>query len=355
MAIEFAADMNSAQIIKVVGVGGGGSNAVNRMIDAGLQGVDFLVINTDKQALTLSKAAHKIQIGEKITQGKGAGADPEVGRKAAEESRNEIEQAIKDADMIFVTAGMGGGTGTGAAPIVADLAKGMGILTVGIVTKPFGFEGRRRMTQAEDGITALRECVDTIVVIPNDRLLSISSAKTSLLDAFRMADESLRQGVSGVSDLIYRPGTINVDFADVTSIMKDAGLAHMGIGQAKGDNRAEEAARTAIESPLLETTIDGATGVLISITGGPNLSLFEVNAATALIQSCADPNANIIFGTSIDDEMDDELYITVIATGFSRDKNGEKNDDSEAFRKESSSFESDELNIPDFLRRTGLE
>jgi cell division protein FtsZ len=355
MAIEFAADMNSAQIIKVIGVGGGGSNAVNRMIDAGLQGVDFLVINTDKQALTLSKAAHKIQIGEKITQGKGAGADPEVGRKAAEESRNEIEQAIKDADMIFVTAGMGGGTGTGAAPIVADLAKELGILTVGIVTKPFGFEGRRRMTQAEAGIAALRECVDTIVVIPNDRLLSISSAKTSLLDAFRMADESLRQGVAGVSDLIYRPGMINVDFADVTSIMKDAGLAHMGIGRAKGDNRAEEAARTAIESPLLETTIDGATGVLISITGGPNLSLFEVNAANALIQGCADSNANIIFGTAIDEDLEDEMYITVIATGFNSDKKKEEGSDSSGFGKDTSNFANDDLQLPTFLKRTSLD
>lgn len=355
MAIEFAADMNLAQVIKVVGVGGGGGNAVNRMIEAGLQGVEFLVVNTDKQALSLSKATHKIEIGEKITQGKGAGGDPEVGRKAAEESRNEIEQAIKDADMIFVTAGMGGGTGTGAAPIVADLAKSMGILTVGIVTKPFGFEGRRRMGQAESGIEALRECVDTIIVIPNDRLLTISSAKTSLLEAFAMADESLRQGVSGVSDLIYRPGTINVDFADVTAIMKNAGLAHMGIGRAKGDNRAEEAARLAIESPLLETSIDGATGVLISITGGPNLSLFEVSAANSLIQNCADPNANIIFGTSIDEEMDDEMSITVIATGFSSDKKKELDDATPNLFAKGSNFTSEDLQIPTFLKRTSLE
>ena len=291
---EYNNDYLGTQIIKVIGVGGGGSNAVNRMIDSQVEGVEFVVVNTDKQALELSKAPEKIQIGEKITRGMGAGANPEIGRKAAEESRGEIEKSVKNANMIFVTAGMGGGTGTGAAPIVADIAKQLGILTVGIVTKPFAFEGRRRMTQAESGISALQECVDTIIVIPNDRLLTISTAKTALMEAFKMADESLRQGVQGVSDLIYRPGTINVDFADVTSVMKDAGLAHMGIGTAKGDNRAEEAAKIAIESPLLETSIDGATGVLISITGGPDLTLFEVNAATTIIQEYADANANTV-------------------------------------------------------------
>ena len=349
--------MDRIQVIKVVGVGGGGCNAVNRMIDAKVEGVDFIVVNTDAQAINMSKAETKIQIGDKITRGLGAGANPEVGRKAAEESRGEIEKAIKDANMIFVTAGMGGGTGTGAAPIVADIAKQMGILTVGIVTKPFAFEGRRRMTQAESGIANLSECVDTIIVIPNERLMSISSAKTALTDAFKMADESLRQGVQGVSDLIFRPGTINVDFADVTSVMKDAGLAHMGIGRAKGDSRAEEAARVAIESPLLETSIDGATGVLINITGGPDLTLFEVNAATTLIQNYADANANIIFGTVIDTKMEDEISVTVIATGF---PSGNKKDidtlDTTMFAKDNqSNFDNDDLKLPGFLKKTSFE
>ena len=353
---EYNNDVLGTQIIKVIGVGGGGSNAVNRMIDSKVEGVEFVVVNTDRQALEMSKAPEKIQIGEKITKGMGAGANPEIGRKAAEESRGEIEKIIKDANMIFVTAGMGGGTGTGAAPIVADIAKQLGILTVGIVTKPFAFEGRRRMTQAESGIAALQECVDTIIVIPNDRLLTISTAKTALMEAFKMADESLRQGVQGVSDLIYRPGTINVDFADVTSVMKDAGLAHMGIGNAKGDNRAEEAAKIAIESPLLETSIDGATGVLISITGGPDLTLFEVNAATTIIQEYADANANIIFGTAIDPNMEDEISITVIATGFT---SGNKKDldslEPSVFGKEPSNFSNEDLQLPGFLKRTSFE
>ncbi len=355
MAADY--NMDRIQVIKVVGVGGGGCNAVNRMIDAKVEGVDFIVVNTDAQAINMSKAETRIQIGEKITRGLGAGANPEVGRKAAEESRGDIEKAIKDANMIFVTAGMGGGTGTGAAPIVADIAKQMGILTVGIVTKPFAFEGRRRMTQAESGIANLSECVDTIIVIPNERLMSISSAKTALTDAFKMADESLRQGVQGVSDLIFRPGTINVDFADVTSVMKDAGLAHMGIGRAKGDSRAEEAARVAIESPLLETSIDGATGVLINITGGPDLTLFEVNAATTLIQNYADANANIIFGTVIDTKMEDEISVTVIATGF---PSGNKKDidtlDTTMFAKDNqSNFDNDDLKLPGFLKKTSFE
>ena len=325
------------------------------MVEAKVEGVEFVVVNTDKQALQQSKAPVKIQIGEKITKGMGAGANPEVGRKAAEESRGEIEKAIKDANMIFVTAGMGGGTGTGAAPIVADIAKQMGILTVGIVTKPFAFEGRRRMTQAESGIAALTECVDTIIVIPNDRLLTISSAKTLFTEAFKMADESLRQGVQGVSDLIYRPGTINVDFADVTSIMKDAGLAHMGIGKAKGDNRAEEAARIAIESPLLETSIDGATGVLINITGGPDLTLFEINSATTLIQNYADANANIIFGTAIDPKLEDDITVTVIATGFPSGNKKELDSlEPTVFGKESN-FETDDLQLPGFLKKTSFE
>lgn len=352
MANEYA---NYIQVIKVIGVGGGGSNAVNRMVDAQVEGVEFVVVNTDKQALELSKAKTKIQIGEKITRGMGAGANPEVGRKAAEESRGEIEKAVKDANMVFVTAGMGGGTGTGAAPVVADIAKQMGILTVGIVTKPFAFEGRRRMTQAESGISALTECVDTIIVIPNDRLLTISSAKTLFTEAFKMADESLRQGVQGVSDLIYRPGTINVDFADVTSIMKDAGLAHMGIGRAKGDNRAEEAARIAIESPLLETSIDGATGVLINITGGPDLTLFEINSATTLIQNCADANANIIFGTAIDNKMEDEISVTVIATGFpSGNKQKDIDVDTNMINK-SSNFNDEDLTLPGFLKKSSFD
>ena len=352
MANEYA---NYIQVIKVIGVGGGGSNAVNRMVDAQVEGVEFVVVNTDKQALELSKAKTKIQIGEKSTRGLGAGANPEVGRKAAEESRGEIEKAVKDANMVFVTAGMGGGTGTGAAPVVADIAKQMGILTVGIVTKPFAFEGRRRMTQAESGISALTECVDTIIVIPNDRLLTISSAKTLFTEAFKMADESLRQGVQGVSDLIYRPGTINVDFADVTSIMKDAGLAHMGIGRAKGDNRAEEAARIAIESPLLETSIDGATGVLINITGGPDLTLFEINSATTLIQNCADANANIIFGTAIDNKMEDEISVTVIATGFpSGNKQKDIDVDTNMINK-NSNFNDEDLTLPGFLKKSSFD
>ncbi len=352
MANEYA---NYIQVIKVIGVGGGGSNAVNRMVDAQVEGVEFVVVNTDKQALELSKAKTKIQIGEKITRGMGAGANPEVGRKAAEESRGEIEKAVKDANMVFVTAGMGGGTGTGAAPVVADIAKQIGILTLGIVTKPFAFEGRRRMTQAESGISALTECVDTIIVIPNDRLLTISSAKTLFTEAFKMADESLRQGVQGVSDLIYRPGTINVDFADVTSIMKDAGLAHMGIGRAKGDNRAEEAARIAIESPLLETSIDGATGVLINITGGPDLTLFEINSATTLIQNCADANANIIFGTAIDNKMEDEISVTVIATGFpSGNKQKDIDVDTNMINK-NSNFNDEDLTLPGFLKKSSFD
>lgn len=353
MVTEFA-ESTGVQVIKVIGVGGGGSNAVNRMIDSSVQGVKFVVVNTDKQALDLSKAKDKIQIGEKITRGMGAGANPEIGRKAAEESRGEIEKVVNDANMIFVTAGMGGGTGTGAAPIVSDIAKQLGILTVGIVTKPFAFEGRRRMTQAESGIAALQECVDTIIVIPNDKLLTISSAKTPLMEAFKMADESLRQGVQGVSDLIYRPGAINVDFADVTSVMKDAGLAHMGIGRGKGDNRAEEAARIAIESPLLETSIDGATGLLISITGGPDLTLFEVNSATTLIQNYADPNALIIFGTVIDPELEDEIAITVIATGFQSGNKKEGNTEG-GVMEPSSNFDSDDLQLPGFLKKSSFE
>ncbi len=302
--------------IKVIGVGGGGNNAVNRMIDYGVKNVDFIAVNTDKRALLTSQAPVKIQIGEKLTKGLGAGADPEVGQKAAEESREEVAQAIAGSDMVFVTAGMGGGTGTGAAPLVASIAREMGILTVGIVTKPFAFEGRQRMARAEEGILELKNSVDALVTIPNDRLLQISNQHTTLVDAFKMADDVLRQGVQGISDLISGPGYINLDFADVVKIMKNTGIAHMGVGRASGEKRAEEAVRAAIQSPLLETSIDGARGVLINITGGADLGLFEINSAAELVTEAADPNANIIFGAAFDESLQDEIIITVIATGF---------------------------------------
>ncbi len=310
-------DFESGQFaqLKVVGVGGAGNNAVNRMIQYGLRGVEFIAVNTDKQALYLSRANQKIQIGEKLTKGLGAGADPEIGRKAAEESRDQITEALKGADLVFITAGMGGGTGTGAAPIVAECAKQMGILTVGVVTKPFKFEGKVRMRNAESGIQMLKPAVDTLITIPNDRLLDVVKT-SSLVDALRVADDVLRQGIQGISDLIAVPSMINLDFADVRSIMKEKGMAHMGIGTASGDKRAVEAARQAVESPLLETTINGAKGVLMNITGGTDLGLFEVNEAAELIQATADPDANIIWGAGIDEEMGDSLRITVIATGF---------------------------------------
>lgn len=316
--LEFDIDMDNFARIKVVGVGGGGNNAVNRMIDAGLRGVDFISVNTDKQALFLSKANTKIQIGDKLTKGLGAGANPDVGEKAANESRDEIAMAIKDADLVFVTAGMGGGTGTGGAPVIAQIAKELGILTVGVVTKPFMFEGRKRMQHAERGVENLKGVVDTLVTIPNDRLLHIADKKTSMLEAFRIADDVLRQGVQGISDLIAVPGLINLDFADVKTIMMETGLAHMGIGKGSGENKAEEAAKQAISSPLLETSIEGAKGVLLNITGGPDLGLQEVNTAAELIQSSADPEANIIFGAVIDENLKDEIIITVIATGFDK-------------------------------------
>jgi len=310
-------DFESGQFaqLKVVGVGGAGNNAVNRMIQYGLRGVEFIAVNTDKQALYLSRANQKIQIGEKLTKGLGAGADPEIGRKAGDESRDQISEALKGADLVFITAGMGGGTGTGAAPVVAECAKEMGILTVGVVTKPFKFEGKVRMRNAETGIQMLKPAVDTLITIPNDRLLDVVKT-SSLVDALRVADDVLRQGIQGISDLIAVPSMINLDFADVRSIMKEKGMAHMGIGTASGDKRAVEAARQAVESPLLETTINGAKGVLMNITGGADLGLFEVNEAAELIQSTADPDANIIWGAGIDEEMGDSLRITVIATGF---------------------------------------
>ena len=313
--IDIETDNNDA-IIKVIGVGGGGNNAVNRMIREEVKGVEFISINTDKQALLSSMAENQVQIGEKLTRGLGAGAKPEVGKKAAEESREQIVSLLEGTDMVFVTAGMGGGTGTGAAPIVAKLAKEMGILTVGVVTKPFGFEGKIRMKNAEDGIKDLKANVDTLITIPNDRLLQIVQKNTSMVDAFSIADNVLKQGIQSISDLIKMPGLINLDFADVTSIMKDKGLAHMGIGNASGENRAIEAAKEAIQSPLLETSIKGAKGVLLNVAGGANLTLFEANAASSLVTESCDPEANIIFGTSIREDLGEDIVITVIATGF---------------------------------------
>ena len=307
---------NNFASIKVIGVGGAGTNAVNRMIESGLQGVDFIAVNTDKQALTLSKAPTKVQIGDKLTKGLGAGANPEVGKHAAEESREEISNFIKGADLVFVTCGMGGGTGTGAAPVIAELARDMGILTIGVVSKPFLFEGRQRMKNAEAGIERLKANVDTLVVVPNDRLLSVVTKGTSVTEAFRIADDTLRQGIQGISDLIAVPNLINLDFADVRTVMEARGLAHMGIGVGKGENRMVDAARQAISSPMLETSIDGARAVLINITGGPDTSIIDINEAAQMITQAADPEANIIFGAGIDENLEDEVRITVIATGF---------------------------------------
>jgi len=314
--LELDMDLDRFAAIKVIGVGGGGNNAVNRMIAAGLHGVEFITVNTDAQALMHSQAAYRIQIGEKLTKGLGAGANPEIGEKAAQESREEIIKALRGADMVFVTAGMGGGTGTGAAPVVAECAKEVGALTVGVVTKPFSFEGRRRQAQAENGTAKLKEKVDTLITIPNDRLLQVADKRTSMIDAFRIADDVLRQGVQGISDLIAVPGLINLDFADVKTIMTDTGSALMGIGYGSGDNRAVAAAEAAIRSPLLETSIEGARGVLLNITGGPSLGLLEVNEAAAIISDAVDPEANIIFGAVIDETFQDEVRVTVIATGF---------------------------------------
>ncbi len=345
--LDFDVELEQFANIKVIGIGGGGNNAINRMIDAGLKGVEFISVNTDAQALYSSKADKKIQIGEKLTKGLGAGANPEIGKKAAEESKDVVEESLKGADMIFITAGMGGGTGTGAAPIVAEISKNLGILTVGVVTKPFTFEGKKRQTNAEIGITDIKNNVDTLITIPNDRLLSIAEKKTSILEAFKMADDVLRQGVQGISDLIAVPGLINLDFADVKTIMLSTGLAHMGIGKGSGEKRATEAAKQAISSPLLETSIEGAKGVLLNITGGANLGLLEVNEAAELISSVADPEANIIFGAVIDEKLQDEIRITVIATGF--DKVKEKSLEIEEF--EVGHFMDEDLDIPAFLRR----
>ena len=313
------APTNYLAVIKVVGIGGGGVNAVNRMIDAGLKGVEFIAINTDAQALLMSDADVKLDVGRELTRGLGAGSNPEVGRKAAEEHRDEIEEVLKGADMVFVTAGEGGGTGTGGAPVVAEVAKGVGALTIGVVTRPFTFEGRRRSVQAENGIDGLREAVDTLIVIPNDRLLAISESDTSVLQAFRLADDVLLQGVSGITDLITTPGLINTDFADVSTVMRDAGSALMGIGKARGENRALDAAKAAVSSPLLEASIEGARAVLLAIAGSSDLGLQEVNGAAEVIADAADPDANIIFGTVIDDALGDEVRVTVIAAGFAHD------------------------------------
>jgi cell division protein FtsZ len=334
--------------IKVVGVGGGGNNAVNRMISANLQGVEFISVNTDAQALNLCQAELRVQIGAKLTKGLGAGANPEIGRKAAEENRDDIHKNIQGADMVFVTAGMGGGTGTGAAPMVAEIAKELGALTVGVVTRPFSFEGKKRANQAEEGIAELKSKVDTLIIIPNDRLLQVADKNTSISEAFKIADDVLRQGVQGISDLITVPGLINLDFADVKTIMMDAGSALMGIGRSNGEKRAAEAATMAISSPLLETSIEGAKGVLLNISGGNNLGLFEVNEVAEVISAAADPEANIIFGAVIDETLDDELRVTVIATGFDEQVKAKVSLGKDF---EVKPFAQDDLDIPAFLRR----
>ena len=316
MAFGLETGVENVVKIKVIGVGGGGNNVVNRMVRGGVQGVDFIAVNTDKQALNASAAGYKLQIGEKLTGGKGAGSNPDVGRQAAEESRTQIGKALEDTDMVFVTAGMGGGTGTGAAPIVAEVAREQGVLTVGVVTKPFGFEGIRRMRAAEAGIAALRDKVDSLVIIPNERLKYATDQKITFANAFEIADDVLRQAVQSISDLIRDTGFINLDFADVTAIMKEAGLAHMGVGRAAGKGKAEEAARMAISSPLLETSIEGARGVLINITGSPDIGLEEVEQAATLVQQAVHPEALTIFGATFDETLDDEMRVTVIATGF---------------------------------------
>ncbi|NLK71543.1 MAG: cell division protein FtsZ [Clostridiales bacterium] len=359
---EFDLEIDNFAQIKVIGVGGGGNNAINRMIEAGLKGVQFIAINTDKQALYSSKAETRIQIGEKLTKGLGAGANPEVGQKAAEESFEDLNKIIQGADMVFITAGMGGGTGTGAAPIVAKLAKEQGILTVGVVTKPFTFKGKRRRDQAELGINYLKKYVDSLVIVPNDKLLQISEKRTSMIEAFKMADDVLRLGVQGISDLIADAGLINLDFADVKTIMSDRGIAHMGVGRGKGENRVIDAVKQAIESPLLETSIEGASAILLNIMGGYDLGMLEVNEAADLIEKSADPEAIVIFGASIKEDIKDEIYITVIATGFEGSKRpSELKDDSDNAsnnnEKLSDIFKKFDkgLDIPSFLRIDDVE
>jgi cell division protein FtsZ len=349
---------NYLAVIKVVGIGGGGTNAVTRMVDAGVSGVEFIAVNTDAQALLMAEADVKIQVGSQKTRGLGAGADPAVGLAAATESADELKEALKGADMVFVTAGEGGGTGTGGAPVVAELAKAVGALTVGVVTRPFSFEGRKRGDQAERGLENLREGVDTLIVIENDRLLQVVEKRTSIVDAFRMADDVLRQGVQGITDLITVPGLVNLDFADVRTIMTDAGSALMGIGVASGENRAAEAARAAVSSPLLEASIEGATGILLNITGGPDIGLFEVNEAAEVVTSAADANANVIFGAVIDEAKKDEVTVTVIATGFGGDRRRRRRAETPTIlsdrpvtpREERFEGTEDVLDVPSFLR-----
>jgi cell division protein FtsZ len=339
--------------IKVLGVGGGGSNAVNRMIEEGIQGVEFIAVNTDAQALMLAQAPQRLRIGDKLTKGLGSGGHPETGDKAAQESAEEIKAMLKGADMVFVTAGMGGGTGTGAAPVIAKLAKETGALTIGVVTKPFTFEGAKRRKTAEEGIQRLKEGVDTLIVIPNDRLLQVVDKKASINQAFRMADDVLRQGIQGISELITIPGLINLDFADVRSIMNEGGSALMAIGRASGDNRAQNAAEQAIHSALLDVSIDGAQGILFDVTGGPDLSLYEVNEAAEIIRRSADPDANIIFGAVIDPELRDEIRITVIATGFDaiKEQKAPVAEEAKTIEFPKRTFDRDDLDIPAFLRR----
>ena len=347
---------NYLAVIKVVGVGGGGSNAVNRMVEAGLRGCEFIAVNTDAQALLMVEADQKIHIGTAATRGLGAGANPEKGYEAAMETRDELKEALKGADMVFVTAGEGGGTGTGAAPVVAEIAQELRALTVGVVTRPFGFEGGRRAEAAQAGIGKLRDNVDTLIIIPNDRLLQVVEKQTPLGDAFRMADEVLRQGVQGITDLITIPGLVNLDFADVRTIMTDAGSALMGIGEAEGENRAAEAARAAVSSPLLEASVAGATGVLLNITGGPDLGLFEVNEAAEVVTGASDLNANVIFGAVIDESMGGRVRVTVIATGFDKAYRRERREPSEVVEREPAGegfdVPSDVLEVPSFLRRS---
>lgn len=353
-AIDMEETTSGLAKIKVLGVGGGGNNAIDRMKNNGLQGVEFIAINTDKQILEVLNCDQAIQIGQKLTRGLGSGGNPEIGTKAAEESKSEIADLLQDTDMVFITAGMGGGTGTGASPVVAETAKSMGILTVGVVTKPFGFEGKKRMAQAEEGIRLLKDKVDTLIVIPNDRLLQIAERRTTVVEAFEMADTVLMNGIKGISDLIAVPNIINLDFADVQSVMKDQGIAHMGIGTASGENRAVNAAKAAVRSPLLETSIDGAKAVLINITAA-DLGLYEANESAQLIREAVDPDANIIFGAGVDEDLEDELRITVIATGFDESKMEEAKEESStkpSFQKKTSAPKKDDgLDIPDFLRK----
>jgi cell division protein FtsZ len=350
---------NYLAVIKVIGVGGGGTNAVNRMVDAGLGGVEFIAVNTDAQALLMSDADVKIHIGSQVTRGLGAGANPDVGHAAAMETRDELKDALKGADMVFVTAGEGGGTGTGAAPVVAEISRELDVLTVGVVTKPFAFEGRRRAEVAQSGIDALRERVDTLIVIENDRLLQVVEKQTSVMEAFRLADDVLRQGVQGITDLITIPGLVNLDFADVRTIMRDAGSALMGLGVASGESRAAEAARVAVSSPLLESSIEGATGILLNVTGSSDLGLFEVNEAAEVVTGAADANANIIFGAVINDSMKDEVRVTVIATGFGPQRRRRERRERERERvlvpqgaadRESFDVPAEVLEVPSFLR-----